>query len=138
MQLTPDTNLYRGTGRDGRVTLDGGGTLQCAEPATTGPGSTSRYDRPRSHCTASRPLRAARNTWTGTITGRVVPWERVGGLQHRNADAQRLDRTNASDRASGGPQRRAVARLLGRCPRRRHVLSVSPDRLDAELPAAGR
>jgi molybdate transport system ATP-binding protein len=70
-------NLYRGTAQNGRVVLDGGGTLLCAEPATTGPVYValrpSAVALHRQQPTPGSP----RNTWTGTVTGLEAAGDRV-------------------------------------------------------------
>jgi len=70
-------NLYRGTAHDGRVTLDGGGTLLCAEPATTGPVYVAL--RPSAVALHRQPPTpgSPRNTWAGTVTSLEAISDRV-------------------------------------------------------------
>jgi molybdate transport system ATP-binding protein len=70
-------NLYRGTARGGRITLDGGGSLLCADHATAGavyvalrPSAVALHRRPP---TPGSP----RNTWTGTVCGLETVGDRV-------------------------------------------------------------
>jgi len=70
-------NLYRGTARDGRVALDGGGTLVAAEHATTGPVYVAL--RPSAVALHRQPPTpgSPRNTWTGTVSGLEAVGDRV-------------------------------------------------------------
>jgi molybdate transport system ATP-binding protein len=70
-------NLYRGTAHDGRVELDGGGTLLAAEHAATGP----VYVALRPSAVALHRRRptpgSPRNTWAGTVGGLETVGDRV-------------------------------------------------------------
>ncbi len=70
-------NLYAGQAHDGRVDLDGGGTLQVAEHPR--PGAVLVAARPSAVVVSTSPPvgGSARNTWPGTIAGLTMLAERV-------------------------------------------------------------
>jgi molybdate transport system ATP-binding protein len=70
-------NLYRGTARDGRVDLAGGGALLTADPATAGPVYVAL--RPSAVAVHRRPPvpGSPRNTWTGTVSGLEAVGDRI-------------------------------------------------------------
>ena len=69
-------NLYRGEAHDGRVAVDGGGTLVLAEHAVQGP--VHVVLRPSAVALhLERPSGSPRNTWPGRVAGLEVVGDRV-------------------------------------------------------------
>lgn len=69
-------NLYRGTARDGAITVDGGGLLHAADVHTSGPVFVAL--RPAAVALhAGRPEGSPRNVWEGRVAGLELFGDRV-------------------------------------------------------------